>query len=123
MARERVKINVGGKHFETFKNTLSRWPGTLLAGLNHDSIFWDEDEAEYFFDRDPTMFPVILNCYRFGEVHLPNNVCGPSMRREMEYWGIQVSLVIHIKSRETRSILNKLYLVKDPILNPDNLKH
>ena len=98
MPRERIKINVGGKHFETFKNTLQRWPGTPLAKLNEDSLHWDADKQEYFFDRDPTMFPVILNCYRFGEVHLPNNVCGPSMRRELEYWEIQVRprITVHI---------------------------
>ena len=96
MAKQRVTLNVGGEHFQTYRNTLRRCEHTLLADLSEDSVFWDEEYQEYFFDRDPTMFPVILNFYRYGEVHLPHNVCGPSMRRELEFWGIQVTNCIHV---------------------------
>lgn len=85
----RVLINVGGKQFQCHENTLKRWPETLLAELDEQSIFYDESTKEYFFDRDPKMFSFILNFYRFGELHLPHNVCGPAMRRELTFFGVQ----------------------------------
>ena len=57
-------INVSGRRFETWQNTLEKYPDTLL-GSNEKDFFFDEDLKEYFFDRDPEVFRHILNYYRF----------------------------------------------------------
>ena len=38
--------------FETWQNTLEKYPDTLL-GSNERDFFYEEDAKEYFFDRDP----------------------------------------------------------------------
>ena len=60
---EKFVINVSGRRFETWRNTVERYPDTLL-GSNEREFFYDEESKEYFFDRDPDIFRHILNYYR-----------------------------------------------------------
>ena len=62
---EKIVINVSGRRFETWQNTLEKYPDTLL-GSNEKDFFYDEVLKEYFFDRDPEVFRHILNYYRFS---------------------------------------------------------
>ena len=45
-------MNISGRRFETWQNTLEKYPDTLL-GSNERDFFYEEDAKEYFFDRDP----------------------------------------------------------------------
>ncbi|PIO66718.1 K+ channel tetramerization domain protein, partial [Teladorsagia circumcincta] len=65
---EKLSINISGRKFETWKNTLEKFPETLL-GSNEKEFFYDEDTGEYFFDRDPDIFRHILTFYRTGKLH------------------------------------------------------
>ena len=85
---ERVTINVGGQSFVTLQKTLERVPNSRLAQLNKDDHHYDEKRDEYYFDRSPRLFELIMNFYRTGELHLPACICGPSMKTELLYWGI-----------------------------------
>ena len=69
---EKFVINVSGRRFETWRNTVERYPDTLL-GSNEREFFFDEESKEYFFDRDPDLFRHILNYYRY--VHSPVCPC------------------------------------------------
>lgn len=44
---------------------------------------------EYFFDRHPDIFGVILNYYRTGRLHSPRDICGPLFEEELGFWGIE----------------------------------
>ena len=48
----KLVINISGRKFETWQNTLEKYPDTLL-GSNERDFFYEEDSDEYFFDRDP----------------------------------------------------------------------
>ena len=67
---EKIVINVSGRRFETWQNTLEKYPDTLL-GSNEKDFFFDELLKEYFFDRDPEVFRHILNYYRCKSDFLP----------------------------------------------------
>ena len=54
---EKLVVNISGRRFETWQNTLEKYPDTLL-GSNERDFFYEEDAKEYFFDRDPGMLGV-----------------------------------------------------------------
>ncbi|CAG0885380.1 unnamed protein product [Cyprideis torosa] len=84
---EKLLINVSGRRFETWRNTLERYPDTLL-GSNERDFFYDEECKEYFFDRDPDIFRHILNYYRTGKLHYPKHECLTSYDEELAFFGI-----------------------------------
>ncbi|XP_050438931.1 potassium voltage-gated channel protein Shal isoform X2 [Adelges cooleyi] len=84
---EKLLINVSGRRFETWRNTVEKYPDTLL-GSNEREFFYDEDCREYFFDRDPDIFRHILNYYRTGKLHYPKHECLTSYDEELAFFGI-----------------------------------
>ena len=82
---DRVIINVGGKRHETYASTLQTIPDTRLAWLAEN---FSATKQEYFFDRNPELFGIILNYYRTGQLHAPRDFCGPLFKAELEFWGI-----------------------------------
>ncbi|XP_077994792.1 potassium voltage-gated channel protein Shaw-like [Glandiceps talaboti] len=86
-----VYINVGGVRHETYKSTLRNIPDTRLSWLTQttaNNADYDPIAKEFFFDRHPGVFLAILNYYRTGKLHCPNDVCGPLFEEELQFWGI-----------------------------------
>ncbi|XP_060555933.1 potassium voltage-gated channel protein Shaw-like isoform X3 [Ruditapes philippinarum] len=88
----KIVINVGGIRYETYRSTLKNIPDTRLAWLTnykggHNPDF-DSESGEYFFDRHPGVFNMILNYYRTGKLHAPTDVCGPLFEEELAFWGL-----------------------------------
>nr|XP_022345974.1 potassium voltage-gated channel protein Shaw-like isoform X2 [Crassostrea virginica] len=86
--KDTVILNVGGQIFETYKNTLTRLKSCKLARESELRRYYRESKGDYFFDRDPQLFSVVLNYLRTNELHLPTYLCGPAVQREFDYWGI-----------------------------------
>lgn len=89
---DRLCINVSGRRFETWENTLGKYPDTLL-GSNEKDFFYDDKYKEYFFDRDPEIFRHILNYYRTGKLHYPRHECISSYDEELAFFGIMPDLI------------------------------
>ncbi|XP_074511206.1 voltage-gated potassium channel KCNC1-like isoform X1 [Sebastes fasciatus] len=89
---EKIVINCGGIRHETYRSTLKTLPGTRLSWLTEPDAFsnfdYDPKSDEFFFDRHPATFAFILNYYRTGKLHCPNDVCGPLFEEELAFWGI-----------------------------------
>ncbi|KAM9806295.1 delayed-rectifier potassium channel regulatory subunit KCNS2 [Syngnathus typhle] len=92
-----IRINVGGFKKRLHTDTLSRFPETRLARLlqcrSKESILelcddYDDVEKEFYFDRNPTLFPYVLNFYNTGRLHVMAELCIFSFSQEIEYWGI-----------------------------------
>ena len=84
----KVVLDVGGMKFSTYQSTLRRIPNTRLSNLNTMDTAYDHQTGEYFFDRNPKFFASILDFYRCGELHFAHCLCGPSIKRELEFWAI-----------------------------------
>lgn len=78
--------------WQTWKNTLDRYPDTLL-GSSEKEFFYNEDTEEYFFDRDPEMFRHILNFYRTGKLHYPRHECIQAFDEELAFFGIVPEII------------------------------
>ncbi|CAH1783663.1 unnamed protein product [Owenia fusiformis] len=91
-ADEKLRINVSGRSFETWRNTLEKYPDTLL-GSNEKEFFFDEDSKEYFFDRDPDIFRHILTYFRTGKLHYPKHECISAYDEELAFFGVMPDII------------------------------
>ncbi|CAF0885174.1 unnamed protein product [Brachionus calyciflorus] len=110
----KIVLNIGGQRFETNRTTLKKIPATRLSRLTEALANYDRLLNEYFFDRHPGVFSQILNYYRTGKLHYPNNVCGPLFEAELEFWGLDSNQVepccwkTYTKHRDTEETLETL---------------
>ena len=89
---EKLKINVSGRRFETWRTTLEKFPDSLL-GSNEKEFFYDDEHDEYFFDRDPDIFRHILNYYRTSRLHYPKHECISAYDEELAFFGILPDII------------------------------
>ncbi|KAF1371516.1 hypothetical protein PFLUV_G00277300 [Perca fluviatilis] len=82
-----IVLNVSGTKFQTWRDTLEKFPDTLLGSTERD-FFFHADSNEYFFDRDPDIFRHILNFYRTGKLHYPRQECISAYDEELAFFGI-----------------------------------
>ena len=64
---ETIKLNVGGRIFETTATTLRRFPGSLfdeILGATNQKNLIKRDDGTLFLDRCPEYFNYILNWLR-----------------------------------------------------------
>lgn len=93
-------INVGGNRYTFPWSTLDQFPLTRLGRLRLCSspeeiarVCDDYDEArrEFFFDRSPSAFRVILNFLAAGKLRLLREMCALSLHDELTYWGVEMA--------------------------------
>ncbi|TPP64220.1 Potassium voltage-gated channel subfamily C member 2 [Fasciola gigantica] len=71
-------------------------PGTPSFGAQYPfnpALIQPPPPVVYFYDRDPEIFRFVLDYYRTGELHLPSSICGPFVRKELIFWGIDEALI------------------------------
>ncbi|KAF8389213.1 hypothetical protein HHK36_025906 [Tetracentron sinense] len=88
--RDRVRFNVGGKIFETSATTLANAGRNSMFGAMFDEN-WNLQSSEvdeYFIDRNPACFSVLLDLLRTGELHIPTNIPEKLIYREALYYGL-----------------------------------
>ncbi|KAF3854507.1 hypothetical protein F7725_022562 [Dissostichus mawsoni] len=93
-------INVGGNRYTFPWTTLEQFPLTRLGRLcgcrspeDIASVCDDYDEAckEFFFDRSPSAFRVILNFLAAGKLRILREMCVLSLHDELTYWGVELT--------------------------------
>ncbi|XP_023516053.1 BTB/POZ domain-containing protein At2g24240-like [Cucurbita pepo subsp. pepo] len=91
MQKDRVRFNVGGRMFETTATTLANAGRNSLFGALFDEN-WDlrsVNSDEFFIDRNPNCFAVLLDLLRTGELYVPTNVPEKLLYREALFYGLQ----------------------------------
>uniref|UniRef100_A0A1A7Y1J3 Potassium voltage-gated channel, subfamily G, member 4 n=1 Tax=Iconisemion striatum TaxID=60296 RepID=A0A1A7Y1J3_9TELE len=92
-----VLINVGGNRYTFPWSTLEQFPQSRLGRLRFCTTpeeiarlcdDYDETCREFFFDRNPTAFRVILNFLAAGKLRLLRELCAVSLHDELDYWGV-----------------------------------
>uniref|UniRef100_A0A7E4V1C5 BTB domain-containing protein n=1 Tax=Panagrellus redivivus TaxID=6233 RepID=A0A7E4V1C5_PANRE len=120
---EKLSINISGRRFETWRNTLEKFPETLL-GSNEKEFFYDEETGEYFFDRDPDIFRHILTFYRTGKLHYPKHECLVAYDEELSFFGIMPDLIADCcyEDYKDKKRENQERLMEERIDAPDKSK-
>lgn len=124
---DRIKINVGGRVFETYVSTLRKYPHTLLGTMLHPrnahmlggrgKVGPDGKPApdlELFFDRNPRMFEVILDFYRTSAIHRPPDVSWEMLQEELSFFQIDLPEYTNLSKRVSVELRKLEY--KDLIL-------
>ncbi|KAG7482680.1 potassium voltage-gated channel subfamily G member 4-like [Solea senegalensis] len=92
-----VLVNVGGNRYTFPWSTLEQFPHSRLGRLRFCTTpeeiarlcdDYDETCQEFFFDRNPTAFRVILNFLAAGKLRLLRELCAVSLHDELAYWGV-----------------------------------
>ena len=86
----RIKLNIGGKRFETSRGTLCMQPDSMLAAMfsGRHALTPDED-GSYFIDRDGKHFGHILNFLRQGTIQVELNTDpARALAIEAEFYGL-----------------------------------
>ena len=77
-----VKLDVGGQHFTTTVQTLTKDPNSMLAAMFSGKFeMKPSEDGSFFIDRDGTHFRFILNFLRTGKLTLPE---GATFTKELE---------------------------------------
>ncbi|XP_071912777.1 protein ENDOPLASMIC RETICULUM-ARRESTED PEN3-like [Coffea arabica] len=91
---DRIKLNVGGKLFETTTSTLrSGGPDSLLSLLSNRSLHHHDPSQPVFIDRDPEIFSALLSLLRSNR--LPSTAkrfSNQELIDEASYYGIESQL-------------------------------
>ncbi|KAH7728094.1 Potassium channel tetramerization-type BTB domain containing protein [Aphelenchoides avenae] len=90
-SRTWVRLNVGGKVFQTTRQTLNRESSSFLARLcqEEDDLPSEKDETgAYLIDRDPEYFTSVLNYLRHGKVVLDKGLSEEGLLEEAEFYNL-----------------------------------
>ncbi|KAI8004567.1 BTB/POZ domain-containing protein [Camellia lanceoleosa] len=74
--KDRVKFNVGGKFFETTSTTLANAGRNSFFGamFDHQWNLQTLNSDEFFIDRNPDCFAILLDLLRTGELYIPSHI-------------------------------------------------
>ena len=86
-----VKLNVGGQHFTTSVQTLTKDPNSMLAAMFSGRFdMKPSEDGSFFIDRDGTHFRFILNFLRTGKLTLTEGATFiKELEEEAEFYQIQ----------------------------------
>lgn len=90
-----VTFNLGGSVMQILMSTILYSPIVVPAFADSEFMerHWDDERQQYFFDRDPRAFRIILNYIRTGTIHLPTNMCSPIVTAEFKFWGLNAKKI------------------------------
>ncbi|EPQ05444.1 Potassium voltage-gated channel subfamily G member 4 [Myotis brandtii] len=112
--KKEILVNVGGRRYVLPWSTLDEFPLSRLSKLkfcrNQEEIAqlcddYDEDNQEFFFDRSPSAFGMIVSFLAAGKLALLREMCVLSFQEELTYWGIEEE---HLEKCCLRKLLKKL---------------
>ncbi|GKV03311.1 hypothetical protein SLEP1_g15636 [Rubroshorea leprosula] len=89
--KDRIKFNVGGRIFETTATTLGNAGRDSFFGALFDdnwNLLRANNNQEFFIDRNPDCFAILLDLLRTSDLHIPSNVPERLLYREAAFYGL-----------------------------------
>ena len=98
---ERVVLNISGEVFETFGNTLKRFPETLLGDFDKRRRYFCLTSRQYFFNRSRLCFGAILYFYQSsGILSCPPGISIDVFEAECKFFEIPDGIISRMKTKE-----------------------
>ena len=82
----RVRVNVSGRRFESYQSTLVSKEGSIF-GYSSIMKYYDEQNQEFFFDKDPHAFEAILVYLQCGILKQPDKVAFKTFIEDLQFFG------------------------------------
>jgi hypothetical protein len=126
----KIKLNIGGKVFHTSAEVLCSVEGSLFTAMFSEGVDVQPDEdGEYFIDRNPKLFPIILDYLRGYDVKPHIKSLSSSFKKqlteEIEYFKlpemydlIQPQKVESEKKEAQVAPVKEVKGVKEPVVVP-----
>jgi len=91
-ANNKITLDVGGKRFATSKDTLLSSKGSFFEAMLGSGNWKPDVDGSYFIDRNPKLFPVILDFLRSGKVNMRKYGydIGEELQAELDFYQIQL---------------------------------
>ena len=90
---ESLRINISGSTFIIPTDFLKGKEHTRLGQFSPATRYNGDISTNYFFFRDPSLFPTIIGYYATGKIHIPTNICGRALKEELEFWQIPETVI------------------------------
>ena len=99
--KERVVLNISGEVFETFEETLARFPQTLLGQKWNRDMYYCTQSRQHFFDCNRTCFGAILYFYQSnGSLKCPEGISVYIFEKECLYFQLPIDKINKMKRDE-----------------------
>ena len=108
----RVRINVSGKMFESFKKTLRSKPGSIFHHQKSIKRFYCEESREYRFNRDYRCFEAIFVYLQCGLLKKPEKATFKKFIEELIFYGFE---------DQALELYNKELMKVNSIINPHSI--
>lgn len=94
----RVTLNVSGFRYQTYAETLHKFPETLLGSPEKRREYYDPEFREYFFDRNKQVFEIILYFYQSnGRLVCPPDLAPEILLEEVEFFELGETAITAVK--------------------------
>lgn len=95
---KRIVLNVGGEIYETYSETLTRYPDTLLGNNLKRMNFFCQQQQEYFFNRSRVCFGAILYFYQSnGLLACPLDISLEDFEEECQFFQLPPTSIKNMK--------------------------
>ena len=106
---KRITINVSGSIFETFEETLQRFPYSLLGDKAKRNQYYCSETDQYYFDRNRNTFECVLFFYQSnGNLYRPYNVNLILFLEECHFFQLPRESIDVVKSVECCFLTDKV---------------
>ena len=98
MKSPRVVVNISGEIYETRRNTLQRFPNTLLGDQEKRNTYYCPSSGQYFFQRSKVFFDAILFFYQSnGILQCPPELPLSLFEEECRFFQIPEDLISNLR--------------------------
>lgn len=88
-----MEINIGGIKYHIEKATILKYADTRLGRLSFSSDEFIPEHGFFYFNRNPEMFQMILDFYRYDSIHIQSGLCTVLVEKELEFWEIPLDSI------------------------------